>query len=166
MATSDQTTWWLFRCELYRRRRLGELPFDWPMRMAYADPPYPGLARRYYRDQPTYAGEVDHAALIASLVGGGFDGWALSTSSYTLAPIQGRCTLSRAPRAVRERKQDDPMAKSSPKKPSQPPARRPPPPTKPESRPHTVTVIEFVEGKAKPGDKFVPHDQVMAELGL
>lgn len=51
------------------------------MRFAYADPPYPGLAARYYADQPTYAGEVDHAALVASLEASGYDGWALSTAA-------------------------------------------------------------------------------------
>jgi hypothetical protein len=34
-------------------------------RLAYADPPYPGLAWMY-RGHSDYAGEVDHAALIAS----------------------------------------------------------------------------------------------------
>lgn len=61
------------------------------MRFAYADPPYPGLARRYYRDQPTYAGEVDHAALIASLAGGGYAGWALSTSAKALRDVLPMC---------------------------------------------------------------------------
>lgn len=53
--------------------------------MAYADPPYPGLAWMY-RDQPSYAGEVDHAALIASLEAS-YDGFALSTSSRALATL-------------------------------------------------------------------------------
>ena len=48
------------------------------MRFAYADPPYIGRAKRYYGDQATYVGEVDHAELIASLGAGGYDGWALS----------------------------------------------------------------------------------------
>jgi hypothetical protein len=38
-----------------------------PRRLAYADPPYPGRARRYYGDHPDYGGEVDHAELVASL---------------------------------------------------------------------------------------------------
>ena len=58
---------------------------------AYADPPYPGLAARYYRDQPTYAGEVDHAKLIASLRASGYTGWALSTSSEALRDILPLC---------------------------------------------------------------------------
>ena len=37
-----------------------------PLRLAYADPPYPGKAWPY-RDHPDYGGEVDHAALIAEL---------------------------------------------------------------------------------------------------
>lgn len=37
------------------------------MAFAYADPPYPGTAKKYYGDQPTYAGEVDHAKLIGEL---------------------------------------------------------------------------------------------------
>lgn len=36
------------------------------MRFAYADPPYPGKARKYYGAHPDFAGEVDHAALIAA----------------------------------------------------------------------------------------------------
>lgn len=51
------------------------------LRFAYADPPYPGLARRYYEGHPDYAGEVDHGELLSRLQG--FDGWALSTSSST-----------------------------------------------------------------------------------
>lgn len=63
---------------------------DRPMRLAYADPPYPGLARRYYRDEPTYAGEVDHRALIASLKAS-YDGWALSTSAAALQELLPLC---------------------------------------------------------------------------
>ena len=49
-----------------------------PLRLAYADPPYPGKAR-LYRGHPDYAGEVDHAALSRRL--SSYDGWALSTSA-------------------------------------------------------------------------------------
>jgi hypothetical protein len=59
-----------------------------PLRLAYADPPYPGLAG-YYRHHPDYAGEVDHAALIARLAG--YDGWALSTSAAALPTVLGLC---------------------------------------------------------------------------
>jgi hypothetical protein len=40
-----------------------------PLRVCIADPPYPGKAARYYRNEPTYAGEVD------------YDGYALATSA-------------------------------------------------------------------------------------
>jgi hypothetical protein len=53
-------------------------------RLAYADPPYPGLAS-YYRDHPDYAGEVDHGALLARL--STYDGWALSTSARALPRV-------------------------------------------------------------------------------
>lgn len=49
------------------------------LRLAYADPPYPGLSARYYSGHPDYAGEVDHAELIASLTAE-FDGWALAAA--------------------------------------------------------------------------------------
>lgn len=60
-----------------------------PMAFAYADPPYPGMAARYYADHPEYRGEVDHAELIDRL--GEFDGWALSTSAKTLAIVLALC---------------------------------------------------------------------------
>ena len=56
-----------------------------PMRLAYADPPYPGLSRRYYEGHPDYAGEVDHEALLSRLQE--FDGWALSTSADALPEV-------------------------------------------------------------------------------
>ncbi|OHV39689.1 hypothetical protein BBK14_13540 [Parafrankia soli] len=58
------------------------------IRLAYADPPYPGKAW-LYRDHPDYAGEVDHAALIARLAG--YDGWALSTSAAALPAVLALC---------------------------------------------------------------------------
>lgn len=61
------------------------------MRFAYADPPYPGRAARYYRHEPTFAGEVDHVALIASLQASGYDGWALSTAADALRSILPLC---------------------------------------------------------------------------
>jgi len=61
------------------------------LRFAYADPPYPGLAAKYYRNEPTYAGEVDHPALIASLTAAGYAGWALSTSSKALRQLLPLC---------------------------------------------------------------------------
>ncbi|MGL5826652.1 MAG: hypothetical protein ACRCYU_17850, partial [Nocardioides sp.] len=59
-----------------------------PRRLAYADPPYPGLAG-YYRDHPDYAGEVDHQALIRRL--STYDGWALSTSARALPAVLAIC---------------------------------------------------------------------------
>ena len=61
-----------------------------PLRLAYADPPYPGLSRKYYGNHPDYAGEVDHASLIASL-SADFDGWALSTSAAALPDVLASC---------------------------------------------------------------------------
>lgn len=73
-----------------RRRRATEGRALTPLRFAYADPPYPGRARRYYGDQPTFAGEVDHAALIASLTTS-YDGWALSTAADALRAVLPLC---------------------------------------------------------------------------
>jgi|TARA_R110000751_G_C13493596_1_gene449417 hypothetical protein len=58
------------------------------MRFAYADPPYPGMAHRYPENT-----EVDHAQLIAELVDGFPDGWALSTSSVALQQILALCPM-------------------------------------------------------------------------
>ena len=55
------------------------------MRIAYADPPYPGCAH-LYRDQESFGGEVDHADLIARLERD-FDGWVLHTASTTLHEV-------------------------------------------------------------------------------
>lgn len=60
------------------------------MRFAYADPPYIGQAK-IYRAHPDYAGEVDHAELVARLVRDYPDGWALSCSSPTLREILPLC---------------------------------------------------------------------------
>lgn len=80
-----QTAWRL------RRRRTTEEAAASPGRFAYADPPYPGRALRYYGSEPTYAGEVDHRALVASLMSGGFMGWALSTSADALREVLPLC---------------------------------------------------------------------------
>ena len=56
------------------------------MRFAYADPPYIGQAKRHYQ-----CSEVDHAELVARLVGEYPDGWALSLSSPTLRQILNLC---------------------------------------------------------------------------
>jgi len=59
-----------------------------PLRLAYADPLYPGKAY-IYRDHPDYAGEVDHAELIECLAG--YGGWALSTSAAALPVVLALC---------------------------------------------------------------------------
>lgn len=55
------------------------------VRIAYADPPYPGCAH-LYRDHPDFDGEVDHHQLVASLLLD-YDGFALHTSSVALGKI-------------------------------------------------------------------------------
>lgn len=60
-----------------------------PLRLAYADPPYPGKAS-YYEGHRDYAGEVDHAALIRRL-SIEYDGWALSTSAEALQAVLALC---------------------------------------------------------------------------
>lgn len=62
-----------------------------PMRFAYADPPYPGLSRRYYGDHRDFDGEVDHVELLSRLTVGGYDGWALSTSAAALRDVWALC---------------------------------------------------------------------------
>ena len=54
------------------------------MRIAYADPPYPGQAH-LYKDHPDYGGEVDHWNLAQSLLD--YDGWVLHTSSPALHDV-------------------------------------------------------------------------------
>lgn len=58
---------------------------DRPLVFAYADPPYPGFARRYYGRR-----EVNHRALIRSL-DSDYAGWALSTSARALGDILPFC---------------------------------------------------------------------------
>jgi hypothetical protein len=62
-----------------------------PLRLAYADPPYPGRAARYYSSHPDFAGEVDHQRLVEQLVAEYADGWALSTSADALPAILASC---------------------------------------------------------------------------
>jgi hypothetical protein len=63
------------------------------VRVAYADPPYMGMASRY-RDHPDYAGEVDHAQLIKRLCSEFPDGWALSTHTPGLRILLPMCPES------------------------------------------------------------------------
>lgn len=74
-----------------RQRVAQDLSDAEPGRFAYADPPYPGLARKYYKNEPTFAGEVDHRQLIASLEASNYTGWALSTSAAALRDILPMC---------------------------------------------------------------------------
>lgn len=55
------------------------------MRVAYADPPYPGCAH-LYRGHADYAGEVDHQELVNRLEAE-YDGWILHTSSVALGHV-------------------------------------------------------------------------------
>lgn len=80
-----QTAWRL------RRRRATAVAHASRLRFGYADPPYPGTARKYYGNDPNYAGEVDHGELIASLEASGYDGWALSTSQKALRAVLALC---------------------------------------------------------------------------
>lgn len=66
-----------FRAEKRDRARAAT-----PVFVRFADPPYPGLARRYYGDEPEFDGEVDHVELLSHLEEA--DGWALSTSADAL----------------------------------------------------------------------------------
>lgn len=54
------------------------------MRLAYADPPYPGKADRYQENE-----EVDHEALVTRLRE--YDGWALSTDEKNLRYVLNLC---------------------------------------------------------------------------
>ena len=49
------------------------------------------MSARYYGEHPDFAGEVDHEQLLARLVDEFPDGWALSTSSKTLAAVLALC---------------------------------------------------------------------------
>lgn len=61
------------------------------MRLAYADPPYPGNSQLYYGGHRDFGGEVDHADLIRELERDYPDGWALSTSSRALRMVLELC---------------------------------------------------------------------------
>ena len=59
------------------------------MKLAYADPPYPGQAK-LYRKHPDFRGEVDHAELVERL-DAEYEGWALSTNNVSLHYVLGLC---------------------------------------------------------------------------
>ena len=69
-----------------RRQRTTDAAQGGPLVMAYADPPYPGRARRYYG-----CPEVDHPALIAQLEQIAPGGWALSTAADALRQVLPLC---------------------------------------------------------------------------
>ena len=52
------------------------------MRIAFADPPYPGQSKRLYGDHPDYAGEVNHAELVADLLARFPDGWESTANQF------------------------------------------------------------------------------------
>ena len=54
------------------------------MRIAYADPPYIGQAKKHYSHDPKCA-EVDHAKLLLQLQN--YDAWALSMSAAMYSAI-------------------------------------------------------------------------------
>jgi hypothetical protein len=62
------------------------------MRIAYADPPYPGMSG-LYKDHPDYGGEVDHAELVEQMRE--FDAWILHTASTTLLEVWNLCPEAR-----------------------------------------------------------------------
>lgn len=62
------------------------------LRLAYADPPYPGRAH-LYENHPDFAGEVDHLALVERLKD--YDGWALSTNAESLHWLLPLCPEAR-----------------------------------------------------------------------
>lgn len=59
------------------------------MKVAYADPPYIGQAKKHYSHDPNCA-EVDHAVLISDMCEK-YDAWALSCSSPSLKQILPLC---------------------------------------------------------------------------
>lgn len=77
-----------YRC---RRRAVSPVSAGSCGRFAFADPPYVGLARRYYGREESYAGEVDHVELLKSLERGGYLGWALACSSSSLVWLLRHC---------------------------------------------------------------------------
>lgn len=70
-----------------------------PKRYAYADPPYPGQARKHYAHDARCA-EVNHRVLIGYLADN-FDGWALSTSTPALEEVLSLCREVVGPNRVR-----------------------------------------------------------------
>lgn len=61
------------------------------MRFAFADPPYPGQAKRHYEGHPDYAGEVDYLELLRHLELEYPDGWALCLGSVDVQDVSALC---------------------------------------------------------------------------
>lgn len=61
------------------------------LRVAYADPPYIGQARKHYKNEDSYNGEVHHGRLIHRLKTEYPDGWALSCHTPSLGIILSLC---------------------------------------------------------------------------
>ncbi len=66
-----------------------------PLRLAYADPPYPGLSRQYYSTHPDFAGEVDHVELTSRLAST-YDGWTINFRDGKSGGFQKNLTNRRA----------------------------------------------------------------------
>jgi hypothetical protein len=60
------------------------------MRVAIADPPYPGQSKRLYGEHEAYGGEVDHREIVGRLMDE-FDAWALHTSASALHAVLPLC---------------------------------------------------------------------------
>lgn len=71
-----------------------------PLRFGFYDPPYPGLAQRYYGDDERCA-EVDHDELIRGARERFPDGWALCSSSRALEDLLAICRSVLGPNQVR-----------------------------------------------------------------
>jgi hypothetical protein len=61
------------------------------MKVAIADPPYPGNSKRLYADHHDFAGEVDHKGLVDRLEDEFPDGWALCTGAKNLQEVAALC---------------------------------------------------------------------------
>lgn len=85
-SKSHRQAAWRFNTQI----GVGQRSPETPLRLGYADPPYPGLSKRYYSEHADYDGEVDHAALIRRL-SSDFDGWALSTNASSLQALLALC---------------------------------------------------------------------------
>lgn len=63
-----------------------------PMRFGIADPPYIGVAEKYYGEHDDYGGEVDHGELVVRMLDEYPDGWGLCMSSKSILEVSGIIT--------------------------------------------------------------------------